>query len=99
MSCQEGRNLREEGWLWCCFLGKLLQLNFAALRTPDSLEIQLPCPGKGTKGLGKRVVYTQVKETAKVCVCSEKRPWKNSLWGCMWLSSPGASRSDFLARK
>lgn len=51
------------GWLWRCFLGKLLQMNFAVVQTPGSLETQLLWPGEGMKVLGKGLVYTQGKGT------------------------------------
>lgn len=75
LSCWERRNLGEEGWLWCCFLGKLLWLNFAILQTPGSLETQLLWPGSRTKVLGKGLVYTQGKETMRKCVSTLKKDY------------------------
>lgn len=56
--------------------------------------------GEGGEGLGQgSCLHSRERNNVKMCLCSEKRPWKNSPWGCMWLSSPGVSRSGFLAGK
>lgn len=56
--------------------------------------------GEQDKGLGQRTcLHSRERNNAKMCLHSEKRLWKNSLWSFMWLLSPSGSGSGFLAHK
>lgn len=81
LSSWDGRNLGEEGWLWCCFLGKPLLLNFAALQTPGSREAAAVA-GDGDEGLGQgSCLHLGERNNMKTCLCSEKKPMEKSARG------------------